>query len=204
MTDGEIAKLTIDGGLGYRGQQGLAIPRLTDSLNALAEYSGLLLFDVKGGRRRSCGGLRPDQGTACQAGLDEESMQPSWRGDDSAESYGPYGSNADMASTASPLPWVAWFKPIQVSAIYEWWTGDETSAMDLARRWGVRVYITNDLGAAQAHEHHAAASWVQRAAPGNRPGVLAAARGAIASTVDEPDRGPVASEEEELGIDLDR
>ena len=49
MKDAEIAALTIDGGLGYRGQPDLHIPRLTTVLDQLQRHHGLLMLDVKDG-----------------------------------------------------------------------------------------------------------------------------------------------------------
>ena len=149
MPDDRVRQLRIDGGLGYRSQVGLTVPELREALGALSNYRGLLLFDVKDGAEAHTAIVRIihefELNLRSLIKCDTAEEVRAVRSAGQIPTYGPYGTGADMASTASPLPWSAWFLPIDVSAIQESWTGDETAEIDRARRWGVRIYITNDL-----------------------------------------------------------
>ena len=150
MHDAEIDALAIDGGLGFDGHKGLTVPRLQDVLNGLAEYRGLLLLDAKGDPgehgelARMIAPLRRSARISCSTRADVVAVGGA------LPTYGSRGIGVDQAMDGSPLPWTAWFWPVEVSAINEKWTGDERDAMDRARRWGVELYLTNHLAAALA------------------------------------------------------
>lgn len=150
LHDADIDALLITGGLGFHGEAGLRVPRLADVLEALADYSGIVLLDAKGDAAEHAALAR-----LVAAGPVDARIHCSTSDDVTAvaglvPTYGA-GAGVDQGMLPAPLPWSAWFWPVEVSAIYEWWTADERDAMDRARRWGVEIYITNDLQAALAY-----------------------------------------------------
>jgi len=148
--DREIEALTIDGGLGFHGQSGLRVPRLVDVLSELQDYEGVLMLDSKGDAAEHAAltamvaPLDVDARIICVTPADVVAVAGRM------PTYGTPGTGVDQRMLISPLPWTAWFWPAQVTAIYEWWTSDEREAIERARRWGVEIYITNDLTAARA------------------------------------------------------
>jgi hypothetical protein len=147
LHDAEIEGLAIDGGLGFQGQSGIRVPRLVDVLHELAQYDGALFLDAKGDAVEHAAlaalvaPLDVNARISCSTSADVIAVGGL------LPTYGGRGTGVDKVMLGSPLPWTAWFWPVQVSAIYEGWTGDERDAMARARRWGVEVYITNDLEA---------------------------------------------------------
>jgi glycerophosphoryl diester phosphodiesterase len=146
--DQEIDGLVIGGGMGFTGQQGLHVPRLTQALSALDGYRGLLLLDVKGGpaEHDAVASLVAGRNAwiSCLNEADVAAIQ------DRTPTYGYPKVGADYIEANSPLDFSAFFQRVGVSPILPDWTGSEVAAMDRARRWGVKVYITNDLAAALA------------------------------------------------------
>lgn len=150
LSDAAINALAIDGGLGFHGQAGLKVPRLIDALNALEAFDGLLLLDAKGDAREhaALSRLVAPRGIAARISCSTPRDVGAVAG--MLPTYGGRDTGVEQAMLGSPLPWTAWFWPVQVTAIYEGWTADERDAMDRARRWGVEIYITNNLEAALA------------------------------------------------------
>ena len=56
-SDAELAALTIDGGPGYSGQKGVHLVRLSTVLQALGNYNGKLVMDVKENEAASHAGI---------------------------------------------------------------------------------------------------------------------------------------------------
>ena len=150
LHDAEVDALTIDGGLGFHGQTGVSVPRLDDVLDELADYEGVLLLDAKGNaaEHAALAHMVAARGVAAMVSCSSAAHVAAVAG--LLPTYGAQPAGVDKAMLPSPLPWTAWFWPVQISAIYESWTGDERDAIDLARRWGVEFYITNNLEAALA------------------------------------------------------
>lgn len=154
LHDQQIDALAIDGGLGYASQRGIGVPTLEEVLDGLAGYPGLILLDGKGGpdEHEALARLVMERGLAGRAWI--SSYGPAQA--DAVRSVGPivtYGglfSGAELLMTASPLgPLDALLGP-SVTAIDQGWTGSEADPRALARRLGVRVYITNDLAGSLA------------------------------------------------------
>ena len=105
MTDDAVAALEIDGGLGYRGQDDLRVPSLTEVLDALSDYEGRILLDAKGDATEHAvlANLVVDLGLTdrvwiCSYGVDETAAVRS------AGAVTIYGSGgADLRMGASPF-----------------------------------------------------------------------------------------------------
>lgn len=150
LHDSEIDALTIDGGLGFNGQSGLTVPRLLDVLDVLMGYDGMLLLDAKGDATEHAALARLGSARKANARISCSTAADVVAVADLIPSYGGIDIGADQDMVESPLPWSAWLRPAQVSAISEGWTSGERDVMDRARRWGVEIYITNHLEAALA------------------------------------------------------
>ena len=150
LHDREIDALTIDGGLGFVGQHGLRVARLADVLTELGDYRGVLMLDSKGDAAEHAAlaaMVAPfdlDMRLHCVTSSEVDAVAGL------IATYGTPGTGVDQRMVESPLPWTVWFWPVQVTAIHEWWTADERDAIERARRWGLEIYITNDLAAALA------------------------------------------------------
>jgi hypothetical protein len=150
MSAAEVEALEVDGGLGYDGESNLRVPRLEDVLRALSSYEGLLLLDTKGSasEHRAVANLVQDRELNAIVSVQNADDNAAVKAVGPIVTYGRHGSGADYEGDDSPLPLSAWFTRPHNSAILETWTGDESGAMDLAYRWGVKIYITNDIHAA--------------------------------------------------------
>ncbi len=145
LHDREIDTLVVDGGLGFHGQSGIKVPRLTDVLQELEGYDGEVFLDAKGNadEHAELARLIAARGVAVRIGCYSRDDVAAVSG--LLPTYGGRSIGADDEILESPLPWWAWVRPPEISAIHERWTDDETDAADRARRWGVKFYITNDL-----------------------------------------------------------
>ncbi len=150
MSDRQIDGLIIDGGMGYAGQEGLRVPRLSSVVAALGDFPGVILLDAKGSAADHAA-VAERIGTApvvvwisCGTRMDVDAVGGR------LPTYGPAGADPVYRMADSPLALGAFFERAEVSPIFWWWTGNETDAMARAQRWGVKVYITNDLAAALA------------------------------------------------------
>ncbi len=153
MQDEDVAELLIDGGLGYASHDGLRVPRLESVFDALASYEGVLLVDAKGDAEEHAAlaelilrrGLQEDAWIRCYVPDDT-------RATDSVATqlitWGSPSCEPDLEMRDAPLTPEALFDPPYVVAIAQFWDSSESEPMELARRWGVRMYITNDIGGA--------------------------------------------------------
>jgi glycerophosphoryl diester phosphodiesterase len=151
MSDEALDRLVIDGGLGYRPEHtDIRVPRLVDALNAATEYDGLLLLDAKGGpaeharlrdlvRER---GIEDRIWIGCYSSAEVDAVR------EVAPTYGASHTGADALLVGYPLPLATWFAESTVAAVDQCHVGDESGFLDQARRWGVDIFITNDLAAA--------------------------------------------------------
>lgn len=154
LYDQQLEALTIDGGLGFAGQRGIGVPTLEEVLDSLAGYQGLLLLDGKGDpeEHRALAALVVRRGLADRAWICSYGPRQSAavRSVAPIVTYGTLFTGADLLMASSPLGPLDALLGVSVTAIEQWWTGPETEPRALARRLGVRVYITNDLPGALA------------------------------------------------------
>lgn len=149
LTDQEIDNLVVDGGLGFNEHQNLKVPALKVVLDALRESDILILLDAKGNadEHEALARYVIAQGLTnrvwiCTYAAGETAAV---RGVAPITTYGGDHTNADLLMAPSPLGPFAALSPPAVTAIREDWHGSEARSAQLAWRWGVRVYITNDL-----------------------------------------------------------
>jgi len=167
ITYDTLAAASVDGGLGYRAgvHRGLQVPRLTDVLDALAEYRGLLLFDVKApGRvpRKAIVEMIGRYGLADRAWI--ANYEPSADADAlvvktmnaSITTYLP-GRLADRLAdhphidyylvNASELAQLAQAEDATavIAVVPESHTADESEYLSEVERLAVSLYLTNDL-----------------------------------------------------------
>jgi hypothetical protein len=148
LSDADLERLTIDGGLGYSGHRGLGVPRFSDVLDALANYRGLVIVDAKPGTEAASiaavitgtsimlSAYTAEQVAALKAVMPRVPVNA------------PPGITADYERIASPLPIAALFADRLVTPISASFAGTEFEAMERARRWGAEIYMTNNLRAA--------------------------------------------------------
>jgi glycerophosphoryl diester phosphodiesterase len=151
LADSAVQDLVIDGGLGFRPDHaGLRVPRLTEVLEATADFHGILLLDGKGGPSEHAAlrelvlelGIANRVWIGCYSSAEVDAVAGATR------TYGASHTGADTLLLGTPIPLVAWFRESTVVAVDQSHVGDESEFLDRARRWGVDVYITNDLAAA--------------------------------------------------------
>lgn len=171
MRDGEIAKLRITGGLGYRQSvhgERLAVPRVDTILRELAEYDGVLIFDVKSplaedharfARLIVDRGLRGQARMICLT-LDgakavkevDPTIHTSVLSFVTTEPARHDAVDAWLANARTEIRWPfhVWAHPPGAveAFVNETDLGDEGDLLDRAHRWDVSVFITNDLAAA--------------------------------------------------------
>ena len=171
MTDREIAALKITGGLGYRASVHgdlLTVPRVDDLLRELAGYNGVLMFDVKSP-------LAEDHARFARTIVDRDLTTQArmtcltLKGAQAVKQVDPAihtsvlsfvtsdparhpAVDAWLANARTEIRWPfsVWVHPPgSVEAfVNETDIGDERELLDHANRWGVSVFITNDLTAA--------------------------------------------------------
>lgn len=171
MRDEEILKLRITGGLGYRhGAHGdrLSVPRVEDVLRELAEYEGVLMFDVKSplaedharfARIITESDHSADTRMICltlEGAKAVKEVDPAMHTSvlsfvtSEPERYPAVDAWLANARTEIRWPFSVWVHPPgSVEAfVNETDLGEEGALLDSANRWDVSVFITNDLAAA--------------------------------------------------------
>lgn len=164
--DVELDALTIDGGAGYSGQAGIHLVRLSFVLEALADYTGKLIIDVKEGAPEAHAAIayrlqgRPDSYVICRTIAGASAVKA-----------------VDPGLTTITLVNEVWHRDVDVFLadarfIPQWWQSisadaggtlamfvnldkgagvqDERALMQAARRWGVAFVISNRIDVALA------------------------------------------------------
>ena len=171
MTDRDIAELRITGGLGYRASvhgDRLTLPRVDDLLRELAGYDGVLMFDVKSPLAEDHARFARtivDRDLTAQARMTcltlegaeavkqvDPAIHASVLSFVTSEPARHPAVDAWLANARTEIRWPfsVWVHPPgSVEAfVNETDIGDERELLDHANRWGVSVFITNDLTAA--------------------------------------------------------
>ena len=173
LHDEEVASLRITAGLGYRASvhgDRLRVPRVDDVVRALADYEGVLMFDVKSpfaGDHAAFARLIAES----ELLADTRMICLNLEGADAVKEVDPaihtsvlsfvtseparYASvDAWLANARTEIRWPfsVWVHPPgSVEAfVNETDLGDERELLDNANRWDVSVFITNDLARALA------------------------------------------------------
>jgi glycerophosphoryl diester phosphodiesterase len=165
LTDTQIGAVTITGGLGYRGDGGVRIPTLEAVLNALADYDGILMLDVKmPGTQHHADiaslvlerSLNAEIATyTVEAAEAVKEVDPGLRTYMPGTADGGHDHRAVDASLVyvSALPWpsvLLWPAGSVYSVVPEIESDDEREMIKRAHRWGAAVFLTNRLDDALA------------------------------------------------------
>ncbi len=165
-TDAELGAIRLDGGMGVRLAAGTApegLARLTDALDALAGYRGVIIVDCKDerpGAHRALAQLLHDRGLVTSiiarsaAGAAEvKAVDPRFRV--IAQQMITFDPNVDVwladagYEVVPPRTTIAdLFGELGMFVGDSHWGQDETAYLEAGRRWGVQFVITNDIAAA--------------------------------------------------------
>jgi glycerophosphoryl diester phosphodiesterase len=167
-SDAELAALTIDGGPGYSGQKGVHLVRLSAVLQALGNYNGKLVIDVKEFEAASHAGIakvlagRPDSYVLCRSvagasavkAVDENLTtimltNEVWHADVDV-----YLADAREVPRWWPAIWTDAGGTLAIFVNADTGVGlpDERLLINEGRRWGAAFVISNRIGDALASQ----------------------------------------------------